>query len=149
MRTIARWVGLIALSSLLGCTVYKERPATDFAGATGGESLERVLWKNVKAKDWLAIERALGSNFVSIGPDGRFGSAAWLDQMKQLELKDYSIGDLQVEMSGDTFVVSYTITLSGTRSGQPLSAAPTHQMSVWQRHKSGWILIAHTVAASG
>jgi hypothetical protein len=63
--------------------------------------------------------------------------------LKQMDLKDVSIGDLQVELNGNTLVVAYQIALSGTGSGQPLASTPAHQMSVWHQQKSGWVLIAH------
>lgn len=144
MRTLAQCLAFIVMLSLLGCTLYKERPATNFAGVTGGEGLETIFWKNVKAKDWVTIDRVLASNFVGVNPDGRFSSAAWLEHIKQVELKDYSISNLQIQMNGNTFVSTYDITMAGTIGGQPIQATPIHHMSVWQQQKSGWVLIAHS-----
>jgi hypothetical protein len=145
MNALARWTLIVLLTSFLGCTVYKERPATSFAGATGGEGLEQVFWKSVKAKQWVEVERIVASNFVGVGPEGKVGAAAWLEQMKQIDLKDYSIGDLQVALNGNTVVVSYNIMMNGTRGGQVLPSTPVHRMSVWQQQKSGWVLIAQAV----
>ncbi len=44
------------------------------------------------------------------------------------------------------FVVTYTITLNGTAAGQPLPSGPQHMMTVWHEHKSGWMVIAHSVS---
>ena len=144
MRLLVRCLPLLLLPCLLACTLNKARPATTFAGSTGGEGLENVFWKSVKAKDWVAIDRALASNFVGINPDGRFNAAAWFDHIKQLELTDYSIGNLQIQMNGNTFVVTYDVTMTGTIGGQPIPATPVHRMSVWQQQKAGWVLIAQT-----
>ena len=144
MRMLVRCLPLLLLPCLLACTLNKARPATTFVESTGGEGLENVFWKSVKAKDWVAIDRALASNFVGINPEGRFTAAAWLDRIKQVELTDYSIGNLQIQMNGNTFVVAYDLTMTGTINGQPIPATPIHRMSVWQQQKAGWVLIAQT-----
>ena len=144
MRMLARCFAFTILLSLVGCTLYKERTPANFAASTGGEGLETVFWKNVKAKDWVAINQVLASNFTGINPDGRFTASAWLDHLKQIDLKDYSIGNLQIQMNGNTFVVTYDITMNGTLGGQPLPSTAVHRMSVWQQQKAGWVLIAQS-----
>ncbi len=118
--------------------------------ATGGEGLERVFWKNIQAANWTEVERALASNYVGVTPAGSLDRAATLEQYRTWQLKDYAIGDLKTEMNGNTFVVSYTITLNGVTSGnggsQPLPSTPQQMMTVWQQQKEGWIAIAHSVS---
>ena len=48
-------------------------------------------------------------------------------------------------MNGDTFVVSYTIILKGSFQGKPFPDQPQRRVTVWQRQKSGWVAIAHSV----
>jgi hypothetical protein len=57
------------------------------------------------------------------------------------------MGDITTEMNGNTFVVIYNLTLRGTRNGHPLPATAQHRVSIWQRQKNTWVLIAHTVLA--
>jgi hypothetical protein len=76
---------------------------------------------------------------------GRLDKAAALVQIQQLQLDDYTLGDVQGEMNSDTFVVSYTIAMRGTLAGQPLPSEPVRMMTVWQKQKAGWIAIAHSV----
>jgi hypothetical protein len=138
----------ILLSLMLGlaCTIAREHPARNFAEATGGESLERVFWKEMQAGNWTEIERTLASNYMGMTPAGSLDRTATLEQYRQWKLTDFAIGDLKTEMNGPTFVVTYTITLNGTAAGQPLPSAPQHMMTVWQQQKSGWMVIAHSVA---
>jgi hypothetical protein len=138
----------LLLSLMLGmaCTIGKEHPARNFAEATGGEGLERMFWKEVQAGDWVEIDRRIASNYVGTAPGASLDRTAAVDQLRQWKLTDYSIGDLRTEMNGQTFVVTYTITLNGTAAGQPLPSGPQHMMSVWHEHKSGWMLIAHSVS---
>ena len=139
---------LIIISMMLvsACTVYRDRPASKFSEATGGEALESVFWKQVKAGNWVELDRSLASNYVGVTPAGALDRAATLDQYRQWQLKDYALGDLRTELNGSTIVVTYTITLNGTAGEQPLPSAPQHMMSVWQRQKAGWIMIAHSVS---
>jgi len=138
-----------------GCTFYGEHPARALSDATGGEGLERVFWKDVKSANWVELERSLASNYTGISPAGTFDRDATLEQYRQWELKDFSIGDLKTELNGNTFVVAYTITLNGTVRGnagagtgvsEPLPSTPQHMMTVWQKQKAGWVAIAHSVS---
>jgi hypothetical protein len=136
---------VLSLMLFCACTIAKEHPARAFSEATGGESLERVFWKEVQAGNWTGIDRVLASNYVGMTAAGSLDRAATLEQYRQWKLNDFAIGDLRTEMNGLTFVVTYTITLNGTVAGQPLPAAPQHMMTVWQQQKEGWVMIAHSV----
>jgi len=129
----------------LACTVYRERPARSFSDATGGETLEQVFWKQIKAGNWVEVDRAVASNYMGTTPAGTLDRAATLDQYRQWKLNDYALGDLKTELNGSTIVVTYTITLNGTAGDQPLPSAPQKMMTVWQQQKAGWIMIAHSV----
>jgi hypothetical protein len=137
---------LLSLMLGLACTIAKERPARSFAEATGGEALERIFWKEIQAGNWTEIERVLASNYMGETPAGSLDRTATLDQYRQWKLTDFAIGDLKTEMNGPTFIVTYIITLNGTAAGQPLPSGPQHMMTVWQEHKSGWMIIAHSVS---
>jgi Domain of unknown function (DUF4440) len=128
------------------CTFYGEHPARSMSDATGGEGLERVFWKNVAARNWVEIERALASNYAGVTPTGTLDRDAALTQYRQWQLDDYSLGNLNTELNGSTIVVAYTITLKGTAGSGPLPSIPQHMMTVWQQQKAGWIIIAHSVS---
>src|SRR6202790_1807147 len=113
------WI-CVVISALVvapGCTFYGEHPARSLSEATGGEALERVFWKNVQAANWVEVERSLASNYAGVTPVGMLDRSATLEQYRQWQLKDYALGDLNTEMNGTTFVVTYTITLNGTLNG--------------------------------
>jgi len=52
---------------------------------------------------------------------------------------------LETEMHGETFVVTYEITMRGKFAGQPLPSGPVRMMTVWQKQSAGWMAIAHSV----
>jgi hypothetical protein len=137
---------LFAALVLTACTMWTEHPVKAWSDATGGEGLERVFWQEVQTKNWTGLEQHLAGNFVSVTPEeGRLDRAGFLDHLKQANLEEYSLGDVQVEMNTQTLVVTYTITLRGTFKGQPLPSTPVHMMTIWQKQKAGWMAIAHSV----
>jgi hypothetical protein len=130
---------------LIGCTFYAERPVKAFGDATGGEGFERAFWGDIQKQDWKDLDAHLAANFVYLTPAGRWDRAQALQQIQQLRIQEYSIGDLATEMNRDTFVVTYTITLRGTALGQSSTDQPQRRITVWQQQKRGWVAIAHSV----
>jgi hypothetical protein len=131
---------------LQACTLWGEHPPRHWADVTGGEGLERNFWREVKAKNWDELDRHLAGNYISFTPEeGRMDRAATVAHLQQLQLDDFSLGNFESELNGQTLVVTYTITMRGSFAGQPLPAAPVRMMTVWQQQKPGWMAIAHTV----
>jgi hypothetical protein len=122
--------------------MWREHAVNKWADATGGEGLERSFWNEVKAKNWNELERHIAGNYILITAEGRLDRAPALERIKDLQLQDFSIGEMQTELHRDTIVATYSIILRGTRAGQPLPAAPIRRMAVWQQQKSGWMKIA-------
>jgi ketosteroid isomerase-like protein len=138
-------LSLVFLLPLSACTVYRERPVKAFADATGGEGFERAFWQDIQAKDWKDLDHHVSSNIVYVTRAGRYERAAAMDHIQHLEVKEFSIGELETEMNGDIFVVTYTIVLKGTAEGKPFPDRPERRMTVWQHQKSSWVVIAHSV----
>ena len=129
-----------------GCTVWGEHPVSRWKDATGGEGLERSYWQDVKDKNWNELERHIATNYVLFTPEqGRLDHDAAMAHVQQLRLEDYSLGNFQTELNGNTLVVTYTITMRGSYAGQGVPTAPVRMMTVWQQQKPGWMAIAHTV----
>jgi hypothetical protein len=143
---LAILVLLSAIPLQTACTVWREHPASNqWSDATGGEGLVRSFWQEVKAKHWNEIEHRLSSNYIGVNQEGvRLDKAAALERLKQLQLDDYTLGDVQSELNTDTFVVTYTIAMRGTTDGHPLPADPVRMLTVWQKQKAGWMAIAHS-----
>ena len=133
----------VALVFLAACTVYGEHAARSYSDATGGESLERVFWKNVATGNWTEVQRAFASNYLALMPSGTVDREAALDQYRKWNVKDYSLGDLKTELNGNTIVVTYTLTWNGTGAKLPAGSRP--MMTVWQKQKAGWVIIAQNV----
>jgi hypothetical protein len=149
MPPLRRLAFLLCLLPLLpACTVYPRRPVKSFSDATSGAGFERAFWRDIKDKDWKDLHAHLASNFLFLAPSGPLDRDAALAAFQRMDVKDFSLGDLQTQLNGDTFVVTYTITLRGSSGGQPLPEQPQLRMTVWQQQKSGWVALAHTVLPS-
>jgi hypothetical protein len=137
---------LCAIMLLAGCTVWREHEVSDFKDATGGEGLERSFWKQVKGKHWRALEAHLAGNYVLFTPEeGRLDREAALAHLQQVQLDDFTLGEVQTELNTETLVVTYLITMRGSFAGQSLPTDPVRMMTVWQKQKTGWLAIAHSV----
>ena len=137
---------LIVIVLFPACTVWNERPAKTWNDATGGESLERVLWQNIKAKKWNDIEPRLAPNFVLVTPSGSYDRLAALEHWKGLNVQDYTLGEFDIQLNGDTYVVSYIANLRGERSGRQLREDPIRVMTVWQQQGREWLMLAHSAS---
>jgi hypothetical protein len=107
--------------------------------------LEQALWRDIKDQDWKDLDRHIASNFVYATHTGRLERAAAIDEIEKMQILEYSLGSLESEMNGDTFVVTYMITLRGRAGSQGFPNQPQRRMTVWQHQKSGWVAIAHSV----
>lgn len=144
-RAVTSALGFIILGTLIGCTVWGEHKPTAWTDITGGESLERVFWREVQAKHWTDLESHLAPNFVLTIPTGTFDRAAALDHLKELQLHDYSIGELQSQLNGNTYTVTYILNIRGVINGRSVPTAPLRAMSVWQRQvREQWVMLAHS-----
>jgi ketosteroid isomerase-like protein len=133
---------LVAAFALLqtGCTAAAPPKVQTWKNSTGAEAYQRLFWQAVKQKDWLQVESHMASNFTYLSGAGSKDKQQTLDYLHSLELKDFSLGEINVNPSGSDAIVTYTITLVGTSSSS--DARATRQMAVWQQQKSGWVMVA-------
>ncbi len=144
-RIAASALVFIMVAALLGCTVWGEHKPTAWTDVTGGESMERVFWHEVQAKHWADLELRLAPNFVLVTPEGTFDRAAAMEHLKQLQIHDYSLGELQSQLNGNTYTVTYVLNIRGMDNGKPIPT-PLRGMTVWQRQvREQWNIIAHSV----
>jgi hypothetical protein len=136
---------LLLATTMSSCNLWKN-PPKGWAGATGGEQLERLLWDEIKAKNWAELDKHLAPLFVANSPDATRDRAAAIERWKQYELQSVNVADVQVQTAGVDFIVTATLTVTGTAGGRPIPAQSMHTMSVWQQVSKGWVVIAHSDA---
>lgn len=134
---------VVCLATLAGCTMWKQQKG--WSGATGGEQLERLWWHDVQAGRLNELEKHMAATLVVVMPDAVRDRAGLLQHFRELEVKDYSLGDFVTQVNGVDLVVAYRATLNGKLGGQPVQVR-LRCLSVWQETKDGWLLTAQSVA---
>jgi hypothetical protein len=134
------FVSFVVCFLLTGCAGESKHPT--WKNATGAEQNERLMWHAIQAKDWANVERHLSPTFVGVTADGRmFDRAGWLDQWKSAEVREFSLGEVQVQPEGPDMKVTYVLHIqSSSKAAQPSSGL--RMVSVWQEVKRGWMLSA-------
>lgn len=140
-------VGAALLLSACSIPVWRETPVHSWAGATGGEQLERLFWSEIKAGHWSELQRHLSSTFVAVTPNGRFDRTQALEYFKSLAAADYALRDCEVQPNGADATVSCT--LSVTDAGKSSTPPGMRTMTVWQQGSHGWMAIAHSAVPLG
>jgi hypothetical protein len=129
----------VALSlGLSACTIWKEPKVATWKNTTSVEAMERLLWQEVAAGNWVEVEARLASNFTASTREGVLDKAALLSRLRRFQGVEASLGEFTVTDNGDTTVLHYVATVPG---GQ------RRHTSVWQKQKDGWVLIGHADGA--
>lgn len=140
MQTLAvLWL----VAGQLACTMWRERPVKAWSQVTGGEHLERMFWRDLKAQNWNELERHMAPEFTMLTPQGPLDRTATLEYLKQINIKEYSLTDFAVRPIGDGAIVTYTAVVHGTNGAEPLSPTPLRMMTVWHHIDSSWLATAH------
>ena len=142
LRRILLTATALALA-LATTSCWEEKQPATWKTATGPEAYEKLFWDEVKAKNWQQVEGRLGATFVAIDSEGRHDRAASMALFRQLDLQDFSIGEMKSEPNGSDMMVTYTIVMRGSYQGQPIPNTPFRMLTVWQQVKGGWIAVAH------
>ncbi len=134
---------LMAFAVLAGCAGEPKHPT--WKNATGAEHHERLMWQSMQSKDWANVERHLSPTFVGVVADGRmFDRAGWVQQWQSAQIREFSLGEVQVHPEGSDMKVTYIFHFQASASG-PLPASGFRVVSIWQGVKRGWLLSATSI----
>ncbi|MDB6082114.1 MAG: hypothetical protein JWO53_1386 [Chlamydiia bacterium] len=131
MRKIALLALLVAL------------PLSLHAGESQGEALERQMWADMKAHNWVSVENHITADFQSIHENGARSRSQELSLIKNLSLGEVLLSDFKVTEGTDTLIVTYMVATNETIDAQHLSSKPSPRMSVWQNNNGSWKWAAH------
>jgi Domain of unknown function (DUF4440) len=129
---------VLILAPTLACNMWS-KPASGWTGATGGEQIERLFWKDVQAKNWGEVDRHVASAFSGAGPGGVTDRAAFLRDLQKAPLTDVALSECNSQLNGPDMIV--TCTLRASWAGQTTNSST---LSVWQQLKKGWVMVAHS-----
>ena len=129
---------VLILAPTLACSMWS-KPASGWTGATGGEQIEKLCWKEVQAKNWTEVDRHLAGTFVGNGPAGAMDRDAFVRELQKAPLTDVTLSECNSHLNGGDMMV--TCTVRATWAWQPVSSST---LSVWQQLKKGWVMVAHS-----
>jgi hypothetical protein len=132
-------LALSLLALLSSCTLWSQPKKSSWTNATGAEEHERLLWQAVKDKDWLNVESHIASNFVFMDGMGSKDKQQRVKELRELQISDFTLGEMNVTANNYDAVVTYTLTL---KSPSHPNERASKIMSVWQQHKRGWVQVA-------
>ena len=128
LRRLPTLVLLLAVVLPLAACWEEKQPAT-WKSATGTEALEKLVWDEVKAKNWPEIERHVGVNYVAVGPPGVLNREQLVAHLKQFEIDEYALGNVQVTPNGADMMVTYDFTAHG-KYGQFIFVSPDNDVVI-------------------
>jgi hypothetical protein len=131
---------LVCFAILVGCAGAPKHPT--WKNATGAEQHERLMWRAIHDKDWVNVEGHLSPTFTGVTADGKmFDRAGWMEQWKNSDLREFSLGEVQTQPEGTDMKVTYIFSLQ--TSAKPLvTSSGLRVVSIWQEVKSRWMLTA-------
>jgi hypothetical protein len=108
-----------------------------------GESLEKQMWDNIKARNWTAVEKNIARDFQSVHEDGARSRDQEIDLLKKLNLGNYQITSLKTTEQGGVIIVTYNVAVGENIDAKRLSSNPHPRLSVWKNNSGVWQWVAH------
>ena len=100
---------------------------------------ERVVWDALKAKDFVAFEKMLATDYLEVLPDGVNDRAGTLTDVKDLTISDVTFSDWRmIPLDKDAALLLYSATIKGTFKGQPFPEGPYRNTSGWVNRDGKW-----------
>lgn len=105
---------------------------------------EKNAWQNIKDKKWDDFKKVFSADFRGVYSSGINTMDKEMTEVKTLDLKSYTLGDIDVVMiDKDAALLSYSVTVGGTEGGQDVSGK-MNCASVWKKEGNDWRLVFHT-----
>ena len=100
---------------------------------------ERAMWDTLKAKDFVAFEQMLATDYLEVLPDGLNDRAGTLTEIKDLVITDVTFSDWRlIPLDKDAALVMYNATIKGTFKGQAFPEGPYKSTSGWVNRDGKW-----------
>jgi hypothetical protein len=107
-------------------------------------AVEKNAWQNIKDKKFDDFKKVFSADFRGVYGSGINKLDQEMTEVKTLDLKSYTLGDIDVVMIGkDAALLTYSVTVEGTEGGKDASGK-MNAASVWKKEGSDWRLVFHT-----
>ena len=100
---------------------------------------ERAVWDALKAKDYVAFEKMLATDYLEVLPDGVNDRAGTLTDVKDLEITDVTFSDWRlIPVDKDAALLIYNATIKGKFKGTAFPEGPYRNASGWVNRDGKW-----------
>ena len=116
-------------------------PSPAVAPLTEAEAIakERAVWETLKAKDYVAFEKMLATDYLEVLPDGVNDRASTLTDVKDLEITDVTFSDWRlIPLDKDAALLTYNATIKGKFKGVAFPEGPYRNTSGWVNRDGKW-----------
>lgn len=103
-----------------------------------GKELVLQLWADMKANNWMEIQKQIAPGFQSIHQDGTRDNNAEIELIKGLNLSEYTIDNIKVTMEGRVIIVTYQVNVEETIAGKRIQKSSLMQLSAWLNSEDSW-----------
>jgi hypothetical protein len=105
---------------------------------------EKNAWQNIKDKKWDDFKKVFSADFRGVYSSGINKTDKEMTEVKTLDLKSYTLGDIDVVMvDKDSALLTYSVTVGGTEDSKDVSGK-MNAASVWKKEGNDWKLVFHT-----
>ena len=105
---------------------------------------EKTAWQNSKDKKFDDFKKVFSADFRGVYASGINKLDQEMTEVKTLDLKSYTLGDIDVVMIGkDAAILTYSVTVEGTEGGKDASGK-MNAASIWKKEGNDWRCVYHT-----
>ena len=108
-----------------------------------GKELVLQLWADMKANNWMELQKQIAPGFQAIHQDGSRDNNAEIELIKGLNLSEYTIDNFKVTMEGPVIIVTYQVNVEETIAGNLIQKSSSMRLSAWLKSGDSWKWIIH------
>jgi len=108
-----------------------------------GKELVLQLWADMKANNWMELQKQIAPGFQSIHQDGARDNNAEIELIKGLNLSEYTLSNFKVTMEGPVIIVTYQVNVEETIAGNLIQKRTSMRLSAWLKSGESWKWIIH------
>ena len=108
-----------------------------------GKELVLQLWADMKANNWMELQKQIAPGYQSIHQDGARDNNAEIELIKGLNLSEYTLSNFKVTMEGPVIIVTYQVNVEETIAGNRIQKRTSMRLSAWLKSGESWKWIIH------
>ena len=134
---------MILLAILVATPMFAGEKTEKETDDTFGEKAVTQLWTMLAKGDVVSLDKLMAEGFQSVHRDGPRDKKGELDLIKNLNIKDYELGNFKTTRHNDIYIVTYTVSVAENIDEKQLKKTKAERMSIFAKTSQGWQWLAH------